>query len=60
MPKFRYVASRDGASERGTLIAESKAEAVAKLKGQGYAGVRVKRAATETGSLFKRFFGKQT
>ena len=58
MPTFRYVGRRAGVSERGTMEADSKTTVIKRLREQGYEGIRVKRGATDTDGLFRRFFGR--
>lgn len=56
MPKFRYVATRGGVNERGTMDAENKTAVVKRLREQGYDGIRVKRAGGDTGGFFRKLF----
>lgn len=58
MPKYRYKAARDGLVNSGTIDANTKSEATKRLKAEGYTSIRIKRAASDTNNLFRRFLGR--
>lgn len=58
MTKYRYKAERDGMVSSGTVEATNKGDALKQLKAEGYSSIRLKRAASDTNSLFRRFFGR--
>lgn len=58
MRKYRYSARRQGVDAHGVIDAESKAEAARLLKAEGYEAIRIKKAASDTNKLFRRFFSR--